>query len=331
MKRVEALLAIVSFGVFLGITCRMNWSVMLRELEAAATGIPFLIALSLVRLGLTTKSWTLSLRTEGIERRWWDLIGIKLASQAIGYLTVFGVAASEPMKITLLREDVAAAATGTLADSGIYWFSSASFGAAACAYVAIALAGKGDGVSLLAIGIIFAGSLIFLSRRTPLLGQSARWLGKASPRWLRKSAQLEATIRNFRLAHAGTARKMFGIDLVCQFVLLAETAVLLYSMGLPLRLPLLLGIEVVTRIVKLTAGWIPGRVGADEVGAAAAFMAFGFSPSAGVALALARRFRDLLWCAFGLTWYGWKSQRLWIFRSTRKDESNASYHCFTQR
>lgn len=330
MKKVEALLAVASLGVFFAITCRMNWSAMLRDMEAVAMGIPILIALSLLRLGMTTKSWTLSLTSEGIKSHWKRLVGIRLAAQAIGYLTVFGVAASEPMKIALLREDVAAAAAGTLADSGIYWFSSALFGAVACVYVAIALAGKGHSVSLLAIGITFAGSLIFLSRRTPLLDHSLRLLGKASPKWLRKSAQLEGTVRGFRVAHSDIARRMFGLDLACQVVQLAETAVLLYFMGLPLRLPLLLGIELVNRIVRLTAGWLPGRIGADEGGAAAVFMAFGLSPAAGVVLALARRFRDLLWCAFGLTWFGWKTQHPRVLRSVRKDDSNANCNCLTQ-
>lgn len=330
MKRVEALLALVSFGVFSAIAWRMNWGVMLRDLEAAAMGIPILIALSLLRLSLTTKSWTLSLTTEGIKPHWKHLIGIRLAAQAIGYLTVFGVAASEPMKISLLREDVTAAAAGTLADSGMYWFSSALFGAAACVYVAVALAGRGHGISLLTIGITFAGSLILLSTRSPLLGQSSRLLGRASPRWLRKSVQLEHTIRHFRVAHSDVARKMFGIDLACQLIQLAETAVILYFIGLPLKLSLLLGIELATRIVKLTTGWLPGRIGADEGGAAAAFMAFGFSPAAGVVLALARRFRDLLWCALGVIWLVWNSQHLMTLKSARKDDSHAGCHCLTE-
>lgn len=329
MKRVEALFAAASLVVFAAVTWRMNWPAIMRQVEAAAIAIPILIALSLVRLGLTTKSWSFALREEQITPRLSELAGIRLAAQAVGYLTVFGVAVSEPMKITLLRKDVRSATTGTLVDSGIYWFSSASFGAAACVYLGIALARIGHTASLVGIAVVFALSLWFLAQQTSVLGQAARLLGARSPSWLQKGAQLETEIRAFRIAHPKTARTMFAADLACQLILFAETTTIVFSMGLPLKLPLLLAIEVITRMVKVTSGWLPGRIGADEGGAAAAFAAFGLSPGAGVVLALTRRIRDLLWCAVGLVWFGWKSRRLHGLTSAPEREANASSHCFT--
>jgi hypothetical protein len=328
MKRIETLFAVASVAVFAAVTWRMNWAAIIRQVETAAIAIPILIVLSLVRLGLTTKSWSFALREEQIAARLLDLAGIRLAAQAMGYLTVFGVAVSEPMKITLLRKDVRSAATGTLVDSGIYWFSSASFGAAACLYIAVALARMGHTASLVGIAAVFAFSIWFLSQRTSVLGHTARVLGARGPSWLRKGAQLENAIRAFRSAHPKTARSMFAVDLACQLILFAETTTIIFFMGLPLKLPLLLGVEVVTRMVKLTSGWVPARIGADEGGAAAAFAAFGLSPGAGVVLALTRRFRDLLWCALGLGWFGWRSHRRPEFTSI--GDTNAGSHCFTR-
>ena len=59
-----------------------------------------------------------------------ELLGIRLASQSMGYLSVLGPALSEPMKINLLKGNWNASATATLADTGIYWFTSAIFGLA---------------------------------------------------------------------------------------------------------------------------------------------------------------------------------------------------------
>jgi hypothetical protein len=84
----------------------------------------------------------------------------------------------------------------------------------------------------------------------------------------------------------------------------------IFSAKLPVHILTILGIEAAVRITKMTTGWIPARVGADEGGAAAAFVAFGFSPAAGLLLALARRSRDLLWCALGLGWLAWKSHQM---------------------
>jgi hypothetical protein len=52
----------------------------------------------------------------------------------------------------------------------------------------------------------------------------------------------------------------------------------------------------------MMAGWMPARIGADESGMAGAFFAFGLSPASGLALALARRSRDLLAALIGLSW-----------------------------
>jgi hypothetical protein len=62
-------------------------------------------------------------------------------------------------------------------------------------------------------------------------------------------------------------------------------------------------------MVKMASGWLPARIGADESGAAGAFLSFGLPAAAGVALALARRARDLLACLVGLTRLAWVSRQ----------------------
>jgi hypothetical protein len=64
----------------------------------------------------------------------------------------------------------------------------------------------------------------------------------------------------------------------------------------------MLAIEGVSRGIKIMAGWMPARIGADESGIAGAFFAFGLSPASGLTLALARRSRDLLAALIGLSW-----------------------------
>ena len=47
---------------------------------------------------------------------------------------------------------------------------------------------------------------------------------------------------------------------------------------------------------------MPARIGADEGGAVAAFVALGLPAAGGLALALARRLRDVMFCLAGLVW-----------------------------
>jgi hypothetical protein len=58
-------------------------------------------------------------------------------------------------------------------------------------------------------------------------------------------------------------------------------------------------------MVKMAAGWMPARIGADESGAAGAFLSFGLPAASGLTLALARRTRDLLASFIGLAWLAW--------------------------
>jgi hypothetical protein len=80
-----------------------------------------------------------------------------------------------------------------------------------------------------------------------------------------------------------------------------------------------LGIEGASRAIKIVAGWMPARIGADESGIAATFFALGLSPSSGLTLALARRSRDLFGAFIGLSWLA-MSAGFYKF-STRTEEA----------
>jgi hypothetical protein len=81
-------------------------------------------------------------------------------------------------------------------------------------------------------------------------------------------------------------------------------------MGIHASLFQVVAIEAAGRIVKILGAWIPGRIGADEGGAVASFALLGMAPAAGLVLAVARRMRDLLWCAAGVVWAAaWTGRR----------------------
>ena len=70
----------------------------------------------------------------------------------------------------------------------------------------------------------------------------------------------------------------------------------------------MLALEAANRMVKMMAGWMPARIGADESGAAGAFVALGLPAASGLALALARRARDLLSVLVGMIWLAWHAR-----------------------
>jgi hypothetical protein len=87
---------------------------------------------------------------------------------------------------------------------------------------------------------------------------------------------------------------MFLLDLGRQALEAAEVIAIFWCVKLPFNGGGVLALEAANRIVKMTAGWMPARLGADESAAAAASVALGLPAAAGLALALVRRARDLL-------------------------------------
>ena len=102
---------------------------------------------------------------------------------------------------------------------------------------------------------------------------------------------------------------MFWIDVACQALVASEVVVVLWTLHLSIHFLTILVIEGVTRGLKMLSGWIPARLGSDEGGAISAFALIGFSPMLGLALALTRRVRDLLWAFIGIVLLAWSSRR----------------------
>jgi hypothetical protein len=142
-----------------------------------------------------------------------------------------------------------------------------------------------------------------------------RALGKKAPSWLARAEQFESSIRSYRVNQPELVRRMFWIDVACQALIAAEVVVVLWSLHLSIHFFTILVIEGVTRGLKMLSGWIPARLGSDEGGAISAFALTGFSPMLGLALALTRRVRDLLWALIGIAWLVWSS------RATKRSQS----------
>jgi len=309
VKWIETLLIAAGMALLAVVGSKIGWGAMLRELRTVWTVLPFVAGLSVLRLLLQTQSWKLALHEEGVETDFGDLIGIRMASQSMGYLSVLGPAISEPMKIKLLGNDWKNSATATVVDSGVYWFSSTLIAIAGCVAAAIVLARGGYGTTLFAIAILFVLLARLLFRQRPVLASVVEAFGKRAPGWLKKGAEFEKQLRTFRERHPATLQSMFRMDLVCQCLLVLEAALVISSAKLPVHILTVLGIEAAVRVTKVTTGWIPARMGADEGAAVAAFAAFGLSPAVGLILALTRRSRDLLWCLVGLGWLAWRWHR----------------------
>jgi hypothetical protein len=308
MKKLNLVTAIVGLAIFAGVAAKEGPMILGMELKHLWLGIGVVILLSFARLLLQSCSWSTALKATGRSPSIGQLMGTRMAAQSLGYLSTLGPLFSEPFKIRLLGTS-SRSAVSTLIDTGVFWFTSSVLGLIGCTAAVLLLAKTRHFVWVVPLAVLFLSGLVLFIRQKSLLTHAVQLCGRRCPAWLRKGEHIETQVRDFRLEHPAAVRNMAWIDAGCQVLMAGEVAAMLWAVNAPLHMLTILAIEVCTRAVKLAAGWVPARIGADESGAIAAFAVFGLSPASGFTLAIARRTRDLLWCAVGLTWLGWQTRR----------------------
>jgi hypothetical protein len=307
MNKAQPAFALVAIVLFAWVLAHVGLAPLVEQLKAMRIALPIVLALSLLRLLLQSIAWSASLRGEQVSVDIPKLAGVRLAGQSMGYLTVLGPVISEPMKIKLLGTSTEPTVTATFLDDGVYWFTSALLaiaGIVSLPFVAVRGAAYHSIPAVLALALM----AFVITRRNPILSGVLRALGKKAPSWLARAEQFESSIRRYRVNQPALVRRMFWIDVACQALIAAEVGVVLWSLHLPIHFLAILVIEGVTRGLKMLSGWIPARLGSDEGGAISAFALTGLSPTLGLALALTRRVRDLLWALIGVVWLGWNSR-----------------------
>jgi len=309
MRRIQSVIAFAALVLFAWVLVHVGLSKVVVQLRAIRVALPIVMALSALRLFLQSTTWSASLRGENIAVNTAKLIGVRLASQSMGYLTVLGPVVSEPMKIKLLGTPSEPTITATFLDTGVYWFTSALVAISGVVCLPL-IAVHGAAYHWMPVILALAFGVLAITRRSPILAGVVRALGSRAPSWLARAERAEASIRSYRLQQPALVSRMFWTGLACQLLIVSEVGVVLWSLHLPIHFFAVMAIEGVTRTLKLASGWIPARVGADEGGAISAFAVVGLSPMLGLSLALTRRVRDLLWALVGILWLAWSSRSL---------------------
>ena len=293
--------------LFAWVLAHVGFASIVEQLKALRIALPIVLGLSLLRLFLQSVTWSASLEGEQVSVAIPKLAAVRLAGQSMGYLTVLGPVISEPMKIKLLGTSTEPTVTATFLDNGVYWFTSALIlivGIVSLPFIAV----HGAAYHLIPAILALALMVSVITRRNPILSGLVRKLSKKTPSWLVRAERFESSIRRYRVNQPGLVRRMFWIDVTCQALIASEVVIVLWSLHLPIHLFTILGIEGVTRGLKMLSGWIPARLGSDEGGAISAFALTGLSPVLGLALALTRRVRDLVWALVGIIWLAWNSR-----------------------
>jgi uncharacterized membrane protein YbhN (UPF0104 family) len=302
MNRKNLVIMAAGLALFAAVASRVGWRGMAADLKSVWVAVPILIGTGAARLVLQTWSWQCALRTAGIHAGMIRLMGARASSHGMGYLSVLGPLISEPMRISLLGTDAKAGTAATLVDTSVYWFSSGLVAILGSLCAVAYLGGHKHTGALVWLAMLTLGGLTAMARGKAMLPGLVGRLGRGAPAWLRGAQETEMALHDFRNAHPREVRAMFLLGLACQILMVMEVAVIFWTLRMPVHCGMLLALEAANRVVRAMGGWVPARIGADETGMAAAFVAFGLPSASGLALALARRSRDLLEVLAGFVW-----------------------------
>jgi len=252
------------------------------------------------------------------------LFGVRMGGEAVNKITPLASMGGEPLKAFLITRDGATLSEGMASvaiSKNVMTLAQIAF-----IYLAVALGlrvipGK-DGLlwgltifpSLVLLGCVVAAVLDFRFRRSKSVSGEravpADWRGSLINLW--------SKVADFYYTHPREFLNAFLLFLLGW----GAGALELYTAGLALRFQLswwdAVALEGLIMSVNMATFFIPANAGSQEGGFALLAPLFGIATPHGVALAVLRRCRDVIWVAYGLGYLALTEGRVLVPQSKRR-------------
>ena len=292
-------------------TRRLGWGM------AAVLAVYFFVFLA------DSLAWQLTFITHGFGGPWaFRLWQVRLVGEAVNATTPLATMGGEPVKVVVLkkrygvgyRESVASLVLArTTTVIALVIFLTAGFllmldqPLLSTTYKTSA----GLGLGLLALGI----GLFFLVQRLKVTSISGRWvlgsrLSARIERILGHIHDMEERLIRFYSGHRRRFAAAFGMALTGWLLGTVELYVTLWLLGNPVSFTDAWIIEAVAQLVRAATFVIPASIGAQEGAFVLIAGAITGQPALGLAVALVRRAREMVWILAGFA-LGWR----YAFRS----------------
>ena len=313
-RKLKLLMLLVCVALFVLLIVKTGPAVIAARIYDVGAGFLILILISGIRHLLRTAAWYNAIERQERKIRFWDLLGIRIAGEAITDLTFLGPLLGEAVKGVTLSKHVAAehSASSLVVENLAYAFS---VGLLVVSGLLLFLSEYPLPPSvrvggLVALGALFlAGSLIGLIVKTRyrVVSRILDRLKRLDIRWLErfhdqreKVILFEENVYSFWHAHKASSALILFLELLSIFSGVIEAWIILSLTVHRTSLFAAFMVETVNRVVNLFFSFVPMRIGVDEGGAALVLKTVGFGAVEGVSLAIIRKIRTLFWVAVGL-------------------------------
>lgn len=266
----------------------------------------------IVVYGLEAWGWRLTLGAYAKNVGFLRLFAIRMAGETVNVTTPAAYVGGEPLKAYLLKQYdvpmveglasvITAKTTMTLAQ------------------VLFILLGLGMGfwiiddanhywmAMLVSLGLLVFGVALFMVFQRYGIGMGCLTILRACRIRLKfletrepQLRELDDTIRQFYTQYRGTFYVALGTFFLAWFCETLEVYAILYYLDVGVDVWTSISIAALTVFIKGGTFFIPGSLGAQEVGYTLLLMSFGYTEVTGITFALVRRLREILWIFIGL-------------------------------
>lgn len=291
---------------------QVGWVEIQHGIGAVGAWFAVVVALGGARFLARARSWILCadrIGAPGLTTG--PAFGAVLAGDAVGNLTPLGLLASEPTKVLLVRRTLATspALTSVALDNGFHTIA-VLFMIATGAGLLVRQVTLDPTLRLAAEAVLVAVAVaaivgVWLARQRPaILSGLAQWAARVTGRTARSPETVRDIETRFYSVLAWPPAALWaaaGWQVAFHAGAVLEVWVILRALsGGATSFADAFVLESAGRLVIVLFKVIPFRIGVDEVGAAVVATALGIPASHGVALALVRKLRILVWNAVGL-------------------------------
>ncbi len=270
--------------------------------------------------------WRITLGRHASQVSFWRLLVIRTAGELVNMTTPAAYVGGEPLKAYLLKRHqipmVEAAASVVLAKTTmtIAQVAFILLGIAVGLWVLHASSSAGQVVlaAVAGVGLLLFGTVLFIvvQRRGLFMGMLGvlRACRIRVPFLEAREQNLQAldfAIVNFYVDNRAAFLLSTGTFFLGWLAEAVEVYAMLYFLGASPDVLGAIAIAALSVFVKGGTFFIPGSLGAQEGGNLAILLAFGHPDVIGMAFALLRRLRELVWIAIGLVCLGILQEKKW--------------------
>jgi len=317
----QTLAFLLGLGLLIYVINRVGVQPLFDALVRIGFGFFVILGLSGLRHVLRTISMRAAVPAEHRRISFRHAFSARLGGEAISFLTFTGPLLGEATKVALLRKRVPLTygVPALVVDNLIYNLSVVFFVLSGAVVMLLRYPlPPGVNLILLVIAAVAASGIVIAAiaakRRVMLLTWLIDRLGelRLSPKVILKKRHhiyhLESKVYDFYKHHPGAFFLMILCNLLAHASSVAEVFLALKMLGFAPQVAQAYIIESLTKVINFVFAFVPGTIGVYEGGTEVILQkGLGFTPAAGLALALVRKAAIVVWTSIGLLVLTWRT------------------------